>query len=171
MKFSVPIVLAILVLILAAPAFAGGGKDGCKPMGSWYGYDSEGNAWWTSTIDGQSASHGTSNLEIPGSVAFFPGASGVTELKGQWKRSGPNAYAWTVVAFPFDENAVTLSIVKLSGTNHLGENCDTMWITNIVMEVFYPWDDIYTDTPILVDDSFPDHPGFRVKVDLPELLP
>ena len=84
---------------------------------------------------------------------------------------GPNAYAWTVVSFPFDENADTMSIVKLSGTNFIGDNCDTMWITNIVMEVFYPNANIYVDTPFVIDDSFPDHPGFRVKVDLPELLP
>jgi hypothetical protein len=39
------------------------------------------------------------------------------------------------------------------------------------MEVFPPFANIYTDDPVAVDDSFPDHPGFRIKVDLPALLP
>ena len=46
-----------------------------------------------------------------------------------------------------------------------------MMVTDIVMEVFPPSADIYLDAPIAVDTSFLDHPGFRIKVDKPELLP
>lgn len=153
------------------PAVAGDHAGGCKAIGSWYGYDEFGSIWWTSTIDGQSASHGTMNLEIPASVNLFDGSYSITELKGQWSKTGGSTYDWTSVGFPFDENAASLMIVKVSGTNILGEDCDSMMVTDIVMEVFSPFADIYSDTPIAVDTSFLDHPGFRIKVDMPELLP
>ena len=153
------------------PAVAGDHEGDCKAGGSWYAYDEYGSIWWTATIDGQSASHGTMNLEVPASVNFFDGAFAITEMKGQWMKTSGNSYDWTAVGFPFDEDAASLLIVKVSGSNILGEDCDAMMVTNIVMEVFPPFADIYTDVPDAVDDSFPDHPGFRVKVDLPELMP
>jgi hypothetical protein len=153
------------------PAVAYSHSGDCKASGSWYGYDESGSIWWTSTIDGQSASRGTMTLEDPGSVNFFDGAYAITELKGQWEKTAGNTYDWTVVGFPYDETAASLVIVKVSGTNIVGEDCDTVLITNIVMEVFPPFANIYTDDPVAVDDSFPDHPGFRIKVDLPALLP
>lgn len=170
MNISIRIVLALLLLMLAVPVIAGGDKDGCKAAGSWYGYDESGSIWWISTVDGQSASHGTTNLEIPGSANIFEAFS-ITELKGQWKRTSGNTYDWTVVGFSFDENIESHLIAKVSGTNVFDEDCDKMMVTDIVMEAFLPFADIYSDTPIETDDSFPDHPGFRIKVDMPELLP
>ena len=163
--------LCAVLVLPTIPALAGQHEGDCKASGSWYGYDEYGSIWWTSTVDGQSASRGTLNLEIPGSVNFLDSPFSVTEMKGQWIKIGGNAYDWTAVGFPFDENAASLLIVKVSGTNILGEDCDSMMVTNIVMEVFPPTADVYTDTPLAVDTSFVDHPGFRIKVDLPELLP
>jgi hypothetical protein len=171
MKFATRTVLALLLLVLAVPVMANGSKDGCKVTGSWHGYDGGGNIWWTSTVDGQSASHGTTNLEIPGAVMLFPGAAVMTEMKGQWKKTSGNTYDWTVVGFPLDEFAAPMLIAKVSGTNVFYDDCDMMWVTDIVMEVFPPFANIYSDPPMAVDTSFLDHPGFRIKVDLPELLP
>ena len=170
MKNSVRFVLATLFLLLSAPAIADGGKGGCKATGSWYGYDESGSIWWISTVDRQSASHGTINLEIPGSANLF-GAFAITELKGQWKRTSGNTFDWTVVGFSFDENIASHLIAKVRGTNVFDESCDKMMVTDIFMEVFLPTADIYSDPPIDTDDSFLDHPGFRIKVDMPELIP
>ena len=171
MKFSLRLILAILLLLVAVPAVAGGHKGECKLQGSWYGHDSEGIAWWQSTADGQSASHGTLNLDVPSSVQYFPGAVAVTELKGQWTRTSGNTFDWTVVGYPLDAAANTLFIAKVSGRDIFSEDCDTLLVADIVMEVFLPTANIDTDSPIMVETSFPDHPGYRVKVNLPELLP
>jgi hypothetical protein len=171
MKRLLEFFLCVILAVLTLPAVAGHHEVDCKAGGSWFGYDEQGSIWWTSTVDGQSASHGTLNLEVPGSVNFFDGAFAISELKGQWEKTGGNTYDWTVVGIPFDEYAASLLIVKLSGSNILDEDCDMMMVTNLVMEVFPPVADIYADDPAAVDTSFPDHPGYRVKVDLPELLP
>lgn len=171
MKAFLRLTLATVLLLVTIPAIAGGNKDGCKLQGSWYGHDGDGIAWWKSTADGQSASHGTLNLEVPSSVQFFPGAVTVTELKGQWKKTSGNTYDWTVIGYPLDATANTLFIAKVSGRDIMGEDCDTLLVADIVMEVFLPTAKIDLDSPIMIETSFPDHPGYRVKVDLPELLP
>lgn len=171
MKLAIQVALTIFFVVLAVPAFAGGGGGNCMLIGSWYGYDGSGNAWWMSTADGQNASHGTVNLEVPGSVHFFPGAVAVTELRGQWMRTSGKTYNWTVVGLAVDAAANTLFIGKLSGTDVFGDTCHSMWVTNVVLEVFPPSANIWIDEPMAIDDSFPDHQGFRVNVDLPEQLP
>ena len=98
--------LCAVLVLPTIPALAGHHEGDCKANGSWYGYDEYGSIWWTSTVDGQSASRGTLNLEIPGSVNFFEGSFSITEMKGQWKKKGGGAYDWTAVGFPFDEGLV-----------------------------------------------------------------
>ena len=144
-----------------------GPNSNCKFLGSWIGHYEDGPAWWMSTVDGQNASHGTFNLEIPESVLFFAGAIGVTEFRGEWKKVGKRTYDWTVIGLPYDETATTLALVKVSGTDTIGENCDTLYATDIFMEVFPPDADPYVDDPVQTS-PFPPHDGYRVKVDLPD---
>jgi len=158
---------AVLVLMFAAPTFAGGGHNGdCKLLGSWIGYDSGGSAWWMSTADGQNASHGTLNLEVPGSKLFFTGAFSVTELRGSWVKTGENTYDWTVVGFPYLEDTTTMLLAKLSGVDTLSDDCNTIDVTGVVMELFAPNADINVDAPFFTD-IFPDHTGHRILVNLP----
>jgi len=169
MKFFIRLVLTTFILMFAAPVFAGEKSEAdCKLLGSWMGYDASGSAWWTSTADGQSASHGTLNLEVPGSVLFFPDAMSVTELRGVWKKTGGNTYDWTVIGFPYDVIATTLVLVRLSGKDTISEGCDTVFVSDVVMEVFLPDADLNSDIPISIS-PFPDHWGHRIKLSLPEL--
>ena len=172
MKLFIRLVLATSILMFAAPVFAGEKSEAdCKLLGSWIGYDATGSAWWISTADGQNASHGTLNLEVPGSVLFFPGASSVTELRGSWVKTGKNTYDWTVVGFPYlgDENATTMVLVKLSGVDTISKDCNTVYITDAVMEVFAPDADINVDAPLSQSMFPPDHEGYRILVNRPEL--
>jgi len=168
MKFSIAI--ATILLMFTAPVFAGeeSGAD-CKLLGSWIGYDVGGSAWWMSTADGQNASRGTLNLEVPGSVLFFsPPATSVTELRGVWEKTGNKTYDWTVVGFPYDEVAATVVLAKLSGKDTVSEDCNTLYVTDVVMEVFEADADLNSDTPFLTL-PFPDHAGYRIMLNLPVL--
>jgi len=172
MRLFIRSALVILVLMFAAPVFADGGPKGdCKLLGSWIGYDSYGSAWWMSTADGQNASRGTLNLEVPGSKFFFDGAFSVTELRGSWVKTGKNTYDWTVVGFPYlgDEYATTMVLVKLSGVDTISKDCNTIYVTDAVMEVFAPDADINVDAPLSRSMFPPDHEGYRILVNRPEL--
>jgi len=161
------LLLATLVLLFACPAITAGEKEAdCKLIGSWLGYNQAGLAWWMSTADGQNASQGTLNLEVPGSVLFFPDAVAVTEMRGVWKKTGANTFDWTVVAFPYDESTNTLLLAKLSGKDRISYDCDTLYVTDVVMELFFPFDNPNTAAPFM-SDSFPDHEGIRIKIDVP----
>ena len=169
MKSYIRLFLVTLILIFAVPVSAGNGhKSNCKLLGSWIGYDAVGAAWWMSTADGQNASHGTLNLEVPGSKLFFGGAFSVTELRGSWKKTGENTYDWTVVGFPYLEDTTTMLLAKLSGKDTVSEDCNTIEVTNVVMELFAATADINVDEPFFADD-FPDHEGHRIMINLPEL--
>jgi hypothetical protein len=167
MKTLIRIILT--TLIFAVPVCAGADNNvDCKLIGSWVGYDANGAVWWTSTLDGQNASQGTANLETPGAVAFFPGAAAVTELKGVWKRTGGDTYDWTMLGFAYDAFGTTLTLGKLSGKDTISQDCNTVYVTDVAMEVFLPTADVNTDAPIATV-PFPDHEGHRIQVDLPVL--
>ena len=167
MRFFIRPILAILILMFASPVFAGGGHKGdCKLLGSWIGYDADGAAWWMSTADGKNASRGTLNLEVPGSKLFFDGAFSVTELRGSWVKTGKRTYDWTVIGFPYAEDTTTMVLVKFSGTDTVSDDCNTLYATEVVMELFAPNADINVDIPFHSED-FPDHVGHRILVNLP----
>lgn len=164
MKFALRLLLASLLTVVAVSSFAGSGPaSGCKNLGSWLGYDQDGMAWWMTTADGQNASHGSLNLEVPGAVAYFPGAFAITELHGVWERIGGGTFAWTVVGFVYDAGGNTLALARVSGKATLSEDCNSEVISNTLLEVFAPNANVETDTPI---DTlpFPDHEGYRVKL-------
>ena len=161
--------LILTALIVAVPVFAGAASNGdCNLLGSWVGYDANGAVWWTSTVDGQNASQGTANLETPGAVVFFPGATAVTELKGVWKRTGGNTYDWTYLGFAYDASGTTLTLGKLIGKDTISKDCNTVYVTDVVMEVFMPTANVNTDAPIATV-PFPDHEGHRIQIDHLEL--
>lgn len=170
MKFPVQFVAVVLTSVIAVASFAGNEPaSGCKPLGSWLGYDQAGSAWWMTTTMGKDASHGTLNLEVPGAVVYFPGAFSVTEMRGVWKKIGPNSVAWTVVGFAYDAAGNTLALARVSGKHSSSKDCMTEYLTDTFLEVFAPDADIDSDDPIGTT-SFPDHEGHRIKLviyDLP----
>ena len=170
MKLTIRFTVALLATVLAVSSFAAdqAGK-GCKPLGSWLGYDEGGSAWWMTTTDGQNASHGTVNLEVPGSVMFFPGADGVTEMRGVWETIDDHVIAWTVIGFAYDANKITLGLARLSGKSNMSPDCNTEHLSDVLLEVFTPDADVNTDEPEWTM-TLPDHDGYRVKLvtyDLP----
>ena len=163
-------ILAIFMMLICIPVFADKDDgDGCKPLGSWLGYDQSGSAWWMTTTDGQSASHGTLNLEVPGAVNFFPGAFSVTEMRGVWEKFGEDMVAWTVVGFAYDAAGNSLALARLSGKSAYSPDCNTEYLTDTFLEVFPPDANVEIDAPLWTM-AFPDHAGYRVKLvtyDLP----
>jgi hypothetical protein len=191
LKGLMPLLLSALVMVLTAPAFASNGfkskghefygpKCHCKVLGSWMGYYTidpfpTGDAWWVSTITGQNAEHGISILDIPGfdptitvdGVPTFPDAVKSSALRGVWERTGPYSYAYTLVGFTLDSNGGTQYISKLTGTETLSEDCNTMLLQNTYLQIYLPDADPFSDTPIIGPLYFPDHNGYRMKIDLP----
>lgn len=190
----VSFIFITVICLLSAPVFAGEGpmgegrngkapigegpSEGCKLLGSWVGYQNEtGYAWWMSTASGQNASAGTLVLEVPGfdvtfpvgepPVATFPDAVKVTDLRGTWVRTDGNSFAYTALSIVVDANGVPQYISKLSGTETLMDECNTMFLENTALELFLPSMDPFEDDPIIGPVPFPDHYGYRMKVDLP----
>lgn len=170
MKFATRLIAAVLLMLLAASSFAGQGPDkGCKPLGSWLGYDQDGSVWWMTTTDGQNASHGTLNLEVPGALMFFPTATGVTEMRGVWEKTGDYDVAWTVVGFAYDADEVSVALARLSGKSTLSWDCNSEWLTDVFLEVYTPDANVDVDEPLWTM-QLPDHGGYRIKLvtyDLP----
>jgi len=155
-----------------------GPRHGCQLYGSWLGYSAAtGDAWWMSTVSGQNAAGGTVVLEVPGfditlptgdsPVQTFPDAVKSTDLRGTWKRIDSNSFAYTVLGIVVDENGVTQYISKLTGTETLLDECNTMFLENTALQIYLPQADPFTDEAFIGPIPFPDHYGFRMKVDLP----
>lgn len=155
-----------------------GPHEGCKLHGSWLGYStSTGDAWWMSTAGGQSAAAGTVVLEVPGfdmtlivgdpPAPVFPFAFKATDLRGTWERIDANKFAYTVLGIVVDENGTTQYISKLTGSETLIDDCNTMFLENTALQIYAPQADPFADLPLIGPIPFPDHYGFRMKVDLP----
>ena len=82
--------ILLLAALLAFPVAAAG--EECGYIGSWLGYDSNGELYWTGQMHGKNSSHGTVLLEVPGFDFTFGGLFDVVNhtgnLKGAWVRTG-----------------------------------------------------------------------------------
>jgi hypothetical protein len=182
-KFTALLSLALIMLPLAANANGPGGpeepKDGCKLLGSWYGYDTDTlNVWWLSTASGQSSSQGTVILEVPGfdatlpvdDIPTFPDVVGMTALRGVWKRTSGNTFEYTVLGIAVDAAGQSHYVGKLTGTETLSEDCGTMFLQETYLQIYLPNMDPFSDNAIAGPIPFPDHYGYRMEVDLPEII-
>jgi hypothetical protein len=107
---------------------AAGKNGGCKVQGTWIGFDN-GVPTWVSSSHGQSASSGTNELEYP---AFAPENPG-TELRGVWKRTRGNTFAYTMFGYAYDDaTGLPIWMNKMSGTLTLSEDCNSAEVTAIV---------------------------------------
>jgi len=161
-------VLVLAVVLVGSPAYAEKQPEDCKFQGSWFGFSADGSASWMSTAHGQSSSIGTYIVEYPGFDFgwFWPTAAKGSTLRGAWERIDEDTFAFTVIGLALDLAGTTVGIVKLSGTDSLLEDCNTMLIENTV-EVFGGSQDPFEEDPDGGVIQLPPHYGYRMKVDPP----
>ncbi len=142
-------------------------KQGCSPLGSWFGFDATTNtASWMSTFHGQTPSSGTYVLDIPGIQAsqFLPTTVRASTSRGTWQRTGGNTIAFTVISFALDAGGQTVGIAKLRGTETMMEKCNTLFITN-TLALYAP------NVNPFQSQGYPiqllDHHGYRMRLDPP----
>ena len=154
-----------IVFVATAPVVAAG----CRLQGSWMGFDDNGVPTWVAGIHGQSASHGTNELEYP-AFTISTGVVDGTQMRGSWERRGGNMFAYTMLGYGYDAFGTPVYINKINGTLTLSEDCNTAAVTadiNIYIcdepsPAICP--DPFTDTP---DDEppFPTTYAIRVMVE------
>jgi len=195
LKFTALLSLALIMLPMAVqakgqgepdgPWFLGGPggpqgpKDGCKLIGSWYGMSSQYlTIYWLSTMSGQSSAQGGVALEVPGfdvtltmgDVTAFPDAVDMTTIRGVWERTSGNTFEYTGLSIASDADGIPQYIGKLTGTETLSEDCNTMFLEQTYLQVFAPDADPFEDDPLFAPVPFPDHYGYRMETDLPEII-
>jgi hypothetical protein len=166
MKRIFTITGVMLLLMGSATAFAEN-SQGCNLQGSWMAYGTSGSAEAMSMVQGQSSSHGTYVINVPGFdttlLATFPDAVMGATLRGVWTRTGGNTFADTLIGLVVDSEGNTLYIAKLNATNDLAEDCNSMWIES-TLELFLPAANPFLDVPFMVLD-LPGHDAYRISVD------
>jgi hypothetical protein len=100
-------------------------------------------------------------------TAIFPDAVKITDFRGTWERIDGNTFAYTVLGIAVDENGATQYIAKLTGTETLSDECNTMFVANTKIQIYLPQADPFADAPLIGPIPVPDHYAFRMKVDLP----
>ena len=168
--------MKLLTLVLAAllvfPAAAAG--EECGYIGSWLGYDSNGELSWTSYSHGMNSSHGTQLLEVPGFDFTFGGLFDVANytgnLKGVWVRTGGHTYSMNGYGIATDATGAAVYAMRLACNASLAADCNVLEVLDCEMMLYIP--DPATD-PIPIWDRdpdigpiyFPPHNGYRMTVD------
>ena len=159
------------VLALTTPDVSYAEPNGCKLQSSWLGFfPNEPDNRWMSTADGQSANFGTIKLELPAfdmtlSGNFPTAKKKPLTLRGVWKRTSGNTFAYTLIGFAIDENGRTVWIGKNSGYDTLTEHCNKLTVVS-TLEVFLPHQNPFADAAILAV-PIPVHTAYRMRVDPP----
>jgi len=151
-KIISSIFTCLLILAVSPSAFAG--KSSCSLLGGWVGYDETG-AISLLTYDGKSESSGASDLEFlaldPTLYGAFPTAVKTTSLRGEWKRTGGNTFAYTLIVLALDDTNQTVGLAKFTGGKVLEEDCTRMVVT-VQMEVYEPFMNPFEEDPLGVFD-------------------
>ena len=169
--------LAILSLGFAIPAVALADDEGkgCSNLGTWFGVMGLGDtrlAGFSGTVTGKSSNMGTNHFSFPTfdpsfglDVPPFNLAVSITDMRGDWVRTGGNTFDYTFMGFAMDAENVPVYIAKVSGDVALIQDCQYQYIT-AVMEVFLPSMSPFHMEPIAVI-SLGEFYGYRAAVDLP----
>ncbi len=168
--------MKVLTLLLAAlltfPVAAAG--EECGYIGSWLGYDSNGELYWTSQSHGMNSSHGTLLLEVPGFDYSFGGwfdvANYTAILKGSWVRTGGHTYSSVGHGIATNATGAAVYAMRLACDVSLAEDCNVLEVLGCEMVLYIP--DPATD-PIPIWDRdpdvgpipFPPHNGYRMTMD------
>jgi len=165
----------LLASLLLVPYTALAGSD-CEYIGTWLGYDSDGNIAWMSQTNGKSSSSGTGLLELPGfDMTFggsFPDATrSTTTLKSTWQRTGGHTFSYTSMGFATNDVGVPIWVGRLTGDVSLAEDCNTLVVENTLLSV-YIVDAVNDPVPIWgrtpdIQIPFLPHAGYRVTLELP----
>ena len=168
--------LAILSLGFAFPGVAlADDSKGCSNLGTWFGVMGPGDttlAGFSGTVTGKSSNMGTNLFSFP---TFDPSfgldfppfslAVSITDMRGNWVRTGGNTFDYTFMGFAMDAANVPVYIAKVSGQATLIDDCQYQHVT-AVMEVFLPSMSPFHMEPISVF-YMGEFYGYRASVDLP----
>ena len=164
--------ILLLVMLLASP-LAVAGKD-CGYIGSWLGYDANGELYWTSQIAGMNSSRGTIMLEVPGFDMSLGGMFDVdnytTTIKGAWVRTGGHTYSTNGYAIATNADGDAVLVLQLACDVSLADDCDVLEVQKCTMSLFEPNPEsdpipIWDRDPDFPPVEFPPHNGYRIKVD------
>ena len=162
----------VLVTLLAFPMAAAG--EECGYIGSWLGYNADGEVSWLSQSHGMNSSHGTAMLEVPGFDSSFGGlfdvANYTRNFKATWMRTGGRSYSIQGNAIATDSVGATVYIMQLACDISLENDCNVLEVLGCEMNLYIPAP--ATDPiPIWNRESdigplyFPPHNGYRILVD------
>lgn len=167
--------LFIFVFVFAVPTTAFGG-DECSYIGSWLGYNSDGEIAWTSQAVGHSKSSGTMLLELPGFDITFGGVFDVVNatgnLKGVWERTGGNTFSYAGNGIATNSEGGAVYVTRLTGDVAVVSDCDVLEVSNTWLSI-YVVDPDNDPIPIFMRDPdvgplpFAPHNGYRVELELP----
>lgn len=179
-RLMMKVLLALLATTLVnSMAYADGnygnnqGTKNCSYIGSWLGYDENGDVSWTSQVHGQSQSHGTILLEVPGfdfSFGAFEVANTTGNLKGTWVRTGGHSYTMDGYGLATDVTGATLYVMRLACNASVVEDCNVLEVTDCEVTLYLPNPD--TD-PVPIWNRDPDFGpylhdtqiGYRITAD------
>jgi len=137
----IKMIVALFAVMLAGTAFAG--DNGCKLQGTWIGetpYPLPDDTPMDPTDDIYymlkffTVYHGTGDTEGTDVIEWInpvPGPSiGWSNVRGIWKKIGPNKYSYTAIGYMF--NVATGDIVQIvrHGGTKLLTDCNTMEVTS-----------------------------------------
>ena len=139
------IMIVLFAVLLAGTAFAGDNGNGCKLQGTWIGevpyplpdetpMDPTDDVYYMlkffAAYHGTGDNEGTEVLEWINPVPA-PGI-GWSNIRGIWKKVGPNQYSYTAKGFFFNKaTGAIVMVVRWGGTKHLTD-CNTMEATSII---------------------------------------
>lgn len=165
----------LLATLLFIPIGALADQD-CEYIGSWFGYNSDGNIAWMSQANGKNSSHGTMFLELPGFditfYGFFPDAiNSTSNLKGTWTRTGGHTFSYATMGFATNATGDAVWAARLTGDVVVSEDCNTLEVSNTYLS-FYDVDGsdpvpIWEEAPYIGPIPFAPHAGYRVNLDIP----
>ncbi len=120
-----------------------GGAKGCSIIGSWMTNATptplpNPNIPWLATVDGQSSQSGTIVTMVPLWPVDLPeGVIKVTDLRGNWERTGGNTFKFTQIGWGLNELGIALVVFRNNGITTLLEDCSLMKVES-TMEALTP---------------------------------
>lgn len=164
---------SILILSLAVPATADGGKQGCSVVGSWIGI-TDGVVDWMATNEGSTINSGTVTLHVTGFDTTLGGmvptaAKGPVILRGNWERVGRNRSFITAVGLATDADGNTVYVAKLTGYRTMLDDCNTLRVEEgLTLSLYAPTQNPFDSSePPFAAQQFPEMYGYRMPVELP----
>ncbi len=125
-----------------------GGAKGCSIIGSWMTdpkqrFDplppnlADYNIPWMATFNGESSHSGTMVTMVPLWPEELPPGVKVTDLRGNWERTGGNTFKFTQVGWGVNGSGDAVLVFRNSGTTTLSENCSVSRVES-TMEALSP---------------------------------